>query len=589
MDGGNLYGDDSGVREDDTFVAGQNTTIEDFDLSPDGAGLSGRSNQVNDIVFVQVTAASLAAAGYTLNEIYELVSGNEGPGSNQWRDFVRDLEVEVVDDTTTGNSYNEIRLSIDKDGDGQATDIGTISFLEAGTGSGNYNAVKMKTQLDEILAQFESTASDNAHVLEQFYGMDTLTASQLAALERAVEAGEDAQADGGDAAAVQSAIEAELAGEMFDQAQAVRDALVNQVSAAEMVAAAQGALADAVDEALAATDMDTSLFVPIAVEQIREGTVRTEVLEDRDAILHDIAAGLITREEALGKTTVVERGVPEAAQEAIVVLSNADDRVISTSGADDRFEVVPQVYVDADGAALSNQDAGRDVIVDLARRDDGSSSGGESSGTGYQVNQDALGDVVYLEGVTGIDGVDLSRFQVGREGNNSLQIQSTVRGVDENGNPSVDGNASEVTVFKQFDAMTDRFAVETLELSVNGASEYWSLSTTEAVRDGGRVVDTYQVADVSNTGKGILVGSSSDADQFVVSGASDGGTAEVKVYDFDASDSIDLTAFGDDLQTSVSGSDVEVSNANGDVVVKLIGLGDQGNIDDQLIGIASDT
>ena len=63
--------------------------------------------------------------------------------------------------------------------------------------------------------------------------------------------------------------------------------------------------------------------------------------------------------------------------------------------------------------------------------------------------------------------------------------------MDENGNPSVDGNASEVTVFKQFDAMTDRFAVETLELSVNGSSEYWSLSTTEAVRDGGRVVDTY--------------------------------------------------------------------------------------------------
>ena len=41
----------------------------------------------------------------------------------------------------------------------------------------------------------------------------------------------------------------------------------------------------------------------------------------------------------------------------------------------------------------------------------------------------------------------------------------------------------------------------------------------------------------------------------------DGGTAEVKVYGFDASDSIDLTSFGDDLTTSVSGSDVEVSNA----------------------------
>ena len=32
-----------------------------------------------------------------------------------------------------------------------------------------------------------------------------------------------------------------------------------------------------------------------------------------------------------------------------------------------------------------------------------------------------------------------------------------------------------MTIFKQFDAMTDRFAVETLELSVNGVSEYWSL------------------------------------------------------------------------------------------------------------------
>ena len=31
----------------------------DFDLSPDGAGLSGRANQANDVVFVQVTAAIL--------------------------------------------------------------------------------------------------------------------------------------------------------------------------------------------------------------------------------------------------------------------------------------------------------------------------------------------------------------------------------------------------------------------------------------------------------------------------------------------------------------------------------------------------
>ena len=84
LDGGHLYGDDSGgLRENDSFVVGQGTTIQDFDLSPDGTGLSGRNNQINDVVFVQVTAASLAAAGFTLNEIYELVSGDE-QYTNQW-------------------------------------------------------------------------------------------------------------------------------------------------------------------------------------------------------------------------------------------------------------------------------------------------------------------------------------------------------------------------------------------------------------------------------------------------------------------------------------------------------------------------
>ena len=81
------------------------------------------------------------------------------------------------------------------------------------------------------------------------------------------------------------------------------------------------------------------------------------------------AAADAKREELLGKTTIVDRTpevVDEPAPEAIVVLSNADDKVISTSGADDRFEVVPQVFVDETDTALSNQDAGRDVIVDLA-------------------------------------------------------------------------------------------------------------------------------------------------------------------------------------------------------------------------------
>ena len=216
--GDSIFGDgsaDGTARSDDTFVVGQGTKVMDFDLSPDGTGLSGRANQSNDIVFVQVTAASLAAAGFTLNEIYELVSGDP-QYTSQWRNFVKDLEVEVVaSDTVNNQPYNEIRLSIDGNGDGQATDLGAISFLEAGTGSGNYNAVKMKTQLESILAQFESTTSDNAHVLEQFFGMDELTASQIAALERAVDAGEDAEAAGGDVATVIAAIDNELTGERF--------------------------------------------------------------------------------------------------------------------------------------------------------------------------------------------------------------------------------------------------------------------------------------------------------------------------------------------------------------------------------------
>ena len=110
------------------------------------------------------------------------------------------------------------------------------------------------------------------------------------------------------------------------------------------------------------------------------------MIEDRDQALADIEAGLITREEAGGVTTIVDRTpepvTPEPAPEAIVVLSNADDKVISTSGADDRFEVVPQVFVDETDTALSNQDAGRDVIVDLDSRDGGAGYGDGGSAAG---------------------------------------------------------------------------------------------------------------------------------------------------------------------------------------------------------------
>ena len=320
------------------------------------------------------------------------------------------------------------------------------------------------------------------------------------------------------------------------QAQAVRDALTSQVGASttsEVIAAVEEVIDDAVDVALAASDMDTSLFVPIAVEEVREGTVRTEVIEDRDDALAQIQALALTdqqaaddlREDLLGKTTVVDRA-PEVADdpapEAIVVLSNADDKVISTSGADDRFEVIPQVYVDSTGEAYDDetktdqevaeqeQSFGQNVIVDLDARDTGGTDGGGST-SGGALDPNALGDVVYLEGVSGIDGVNFERFQVGREGENSLKISATVtaQDVDEDGNTiEVARNAGEVTVFKQFDALTDRFAVETLEISTtDGTSEYWSLSTAEADRSGGRITDTHIVTDVSNTGKGILIGS----------------------------------------------------------------------------------
>ena len=115
---------------------------------------------------------------------------------------------------------------------------------------------------------------------------------------------------------------------------------------------------------------------------------------------------------------------------------------------------------------------------------------------------------------------------------------------DENGTQIV--NDGSVTVFKQFDAVSGRFAMETLEIAADAGaeSEYWSLSKTEAVRDGGRIMDTKIVTDISETDKGILVGSSSQDDFVVVSDGSSDGAAEVKIVGFDSGDTIDLSSFG---------------------------------------------
>ena len=202
--------------------------------------------------------------------------------------------------------------------------------------------------------------------------------------------------------------------------------------------------------------------------------------------------------------------------------------------------------------------------------------------------------MVYLEGVDGIGSVDFDRQQIGREGFNSLKISTTVRGLDEN-DVEVASNTSEINIFKQFDALTDSFAVETLEISgTDGNSEYWSLSTAEAVRDGGRITETHIVADVSNTGKGILIGSETEADSYVVTGASDG--AQILVDGFDANDTIDLTSFGTDLSATVHDGGtpddtnddyVEVTNNADGISIALLGITDTSNIDDQL-GIAQE-
>ncbi|MDA9719518.1 hypothetical protein N9U60_03930, partial [Betaproteobacteria bacterium] len=341
LEGGDaLYGDrnkgesTSATQDRDYFVVGDSAIVRDLDLSPDGTGLSGRSNQAQDIVYVQVTAASLAAAGYRLSEIYELASGDPAYES-KWRDFVKTLEVEVTPDTQ--NDTYEIDLRIDGDGDPNTVtnSIGVISFDEANGGSGNYNAVKLlnnKFKLDEILKQFDSEAgeSNNAHVLEQFFGMDALTAAEITQLEHAMDAGEDEQAQSTSTiSSVIAAIEAELpatgSSQSFEAAEQLLAVLNQQQSVAttttEVIAAAQEVVDDVIDEALAATDMDTSVFVPIAVEEIREGTIRTEVIEDRTEHLATIRAIADQqaqdekREELLGKTTVVDRE-PDTTQPA---------------------------------------------------------------------------------------------------------------------------------------------------------------------------------------------------------------------------------------------------------------------------------
>ena len=71
-------------------------------------------------------------------------------------------------------------------------------------------------------------------------------------------------------------------------------------------------------------------------------------------------------------------------------------------------------------------------------------------------------------------------------------------------------------------------------------------------------------------------------DKYVVNADAD-DSAEIMLVGFDSNDTLDLSAFGDDLTTSVNEETgaVEVSDADG-IRVTLIGITDTTNIDDQL-------
>lgn len=294
-------------------------------------------------------------------------------------------------------------------------------------------------------------------------------------------------------------------------------------------------------------DFSAALYVPLAVEEVRSGLIRASVI-DRDIDPNDSDVGSFER------LSVISR--PEnndAAQAAIFVLGNADDKVISTGGTGDRFEFLPQGYKGSNDILLSDQSFGQDVIVDLARKDP-------------QFSQ--TDDVIFLKGVDSIDELAMSRTSVGREGNTSLKIQTNI-GVGAN------VNNGEITIFKQFDPLVTRFAIERLEIEdLNGNVQGWSLPTVSAIRDGRKIVDTVMETDIGGTGKAILIGSMVENESFKVKGDGNfgglqyGGDSnfEVKLIGFEIGDKLDLSQVGlmnDYIMISAQGGFSFQSMSNG--------------------------
>ena len=301
LDGGFLTGNGQGGAEADTFVGGLNTTIMDFDFSPEGAGLSGNQSLTKDVVFIQITPEALLSAGVSTDELLSF-AGQENSGN--WETFKNSLDLRI----NSFENNNEVHIIHEPSG----IKIGGISFIGSLSAGTEFNVIPMKTGVDSLLSQFESDVSDNRHVLEQ----------------------------------------------------------------------------------LVSTDFSSSLYIPLALELIRQGTVRAEIV-DRVFDPNDSEAGNFERVFILDRPVSVD-----AVEAAIFVLGNADDKIISAAGGGDRFEFIPQSYSDSANNLLGDQSFGSDTIVDIARRDPVLSQ---------------AEDIIYLKGVSSINEVIFSRTsKIGR-------------------------------------------------------------------------------------------------------------------------------------------------------------------------------
>ena len=163
--------------------------------------------------------------------------------------FLSSLSIGIVDEIS---GSKQIQISLDSN----AQVLGAVSFFDTGNDTGkSFNPVTLGHECS-IGYRFESTVSDNRHILEQFVDFD----------------------------------------------------------------------------------FSSTLYVPIAVEAVRAGLIRAEFV-DRVTDPSDPDAADFER------VFIVDRPTnSEAAQAAIFVLGNADDKVVSTGGTGDRFEFVPQGY-----------------------------------------------------------------------------------------------------------------------------------------------------------------------------------------------------------------------------------------------------